>query len=515
MPSVLSVDRDAALPRLDRADRGESGMNELHELNIASPTRYACVACGTPLLSTKHSQLKCPSCHAEQPIIHQIPILVSRPDALLKFHADNLNTLEHQAADLERYLAAHPSARAHRALLGMRANLRLTSDYMEPVLDYLSAAGSATPHLNDWISSRNAGWAPQEMLPYFVQDWLPSRDFRRISALIVDALVTYRPDAETLAVLGAGACGLVNECAPQFNEVHAIEMSVPTMFIAQGVLAGDCIEVHLSSAGWRGAKVHGAKSPIRNIKLAVADANCLPFEPGSLSAVVTQYLMDIVANPLGVAAEIAAALKPGGIWVNFSIPFPLPGEPKEISRPALEDLPSLLHPLHFQLISGRRDRFTLLDPTEIDAGAACMNDEVYFFVARKTQAHGGSPTNREKRFNWQSVPRSVPGREVNVIRRSVPTSAQPSEQLEISVGSSQAFTVGADEADLVSDILSLFDGKRTVQEIFDALQATRYRLNPADFKELLFYLTERHGILTTSPQENPAHAGDSATLLSR
>jgi len=77
-PSVISVDRDAALPRLDRADRGESGMNELHELNIASPIRYACVTGGTPSLATKHSQLKCPSCHAEQPIIRQIPIFVSR-----------------------------------------------------------------------------------------------------------------------------------------------------------------------------------------------------------------------------------------------------------------------------------------------------------------------------------------------------------------------------------------------------------------------------------------------------
>ena len=491
-------------------------MNELRGVNIESRIRYACIACRAPLVHRNDSRLTCQSCQAEFPVVHGIPILAPRPRALLQSHVENLQSAERHASKLESNLAAHSSARAERAVRGIRANLQLAQRYLKPVVDYLSSAEVGTPHLNDWISSRNAGWPLHEMLPYFVQDWLPSRDFRRGSALIVDALATHRPDAKTLAVFGAGACGLVKECAPQFDEVHAIEMSVPTVFIAQGVLAGDSIDVHLQSSGWRGVTVGGPQTPLKNIHLTVADASCLPFEAGSLSAVVTQYLMDIVANPLGVAAEISDALKPGGIWINFSIPFPLPGEPKELSRPTLEDLPSLLQTLQFQLISGRREKFALLDPADIDPGAAFVTDEVHFFVARKTSDSGRTVTHRERRFDWQSVPRPVPGREVSIILRTVLTSADRSEQREISVsGGSRTFPLGADQSHLISALLSAFDGQRTLRDIFETLQNGSYPLDVENFKELMFYLTERYGIFTTTPEESSTHAERSATVLPR
>ena len=52
----------------------------------------------------------------------------------------------------------------------------------------------------------------------------------------------------------------------------------------------------------------------------LADAHALPFSEGSVACVITQELLEHVASPPNVAAEIARVLKPGGL-LYLQVPF--------------------------------------------------------------------------------------------------------------------------------------------------------------------------------------------------
>lgn len=110
---------------------------------------------------------------------------------------------------------------------------------------------------------------------------------------------------------------------------------------------------------WRRVQVMRKRHLEGQIRLLAADIGTLPFAEGSLSAVVTQYVMDFAGNPLRVAAEIQRVLKASGIRINFSNPFKLPGDSLELAPPEPSELAGLFAPLGLDMIKAERRRFTL------------------------------------------------------------------------------------------------------------------------------------------------------------
>ena len=459
-------------------------------------------------LYRKDSELWCQGCGRSFPVINKIPILTVRPRELLMVHLQEFS--QAQEALKKKHSLLSPSARTGvdariaeaggRMLHGIGQNLCLIERFMKPIQQYLSGSGASHSNLLDWALGQSVGSVPQIMLPFFYQDWARTRDFEKAEALITRALKEHSPDNESVAILGTGACGIAYACARDSRVVYGLDLSVPTLLLAQAVLGGNAIEVHLPQAGWRGVHVPPPKPAKNEIRLVAADVSILPFAEGSLAAVVTQYLMDLVGDPLGIASEIQRVLKPNGIWVNFSNPFKLPGEPPEFPLPEPSELAGLLEPRGLQMIKAERRRFTLLNLDPIYAGGHRNAQEVHFFVARKP-AQRIATAKRLQIWDqpdpcwWQLIPRIVPGRDIQIIQKRLFGLAGMEERTEIGLNA-VTFNVSSEHTAFAQALFTHIDGKHTLRAILNSLVSQGIAMSESQFRELVYCLLNQYCVIS-------------------
>jgi SAM-dependent methyltransferase len=457
---------------------------------------YACVRCRSAIRADA-TRLVCAACGQAYPVISTIPILVQRPDALL---IDLHRSLDIAGRQLElacrRFLDSNAPAhspgfhrRAERWCRGIEHNLGLIRKHARDVTAYVSGLRSGELGLLDWVSVQHGGWAPRHTLPYFYQDWGGTAEFNRVRALIGAALERHAPDRRHAVVLGAGACGIAHLAAAMFERVAALDLSVSTLLLARALLAGDPLEIQLEKAEWRSVHLSAPTAPAHvGLELAAADATALPFADATQSAVVTQYLMDLVGNPLHVVDEIQRVLVPGGIWLNFSLPFFLPGEAREVGPPTLTELTDLLHARGWQMRQATRERFTLTSLEAIHDGGHRTDHEVYFFVARKLPGRT-SPPHWFSAADWHEWRASlVPGR-----RPEISISNGDNRRATIRVGQA-AVTADAAQASAIDALFGLIDGRRSLQEITAAL-TPQFALTEREWRELFHYLSDCYGLV--------------------
>ena len=442
------------------------------------------------------NDLSCGACGQHYPVVSTIPILVQRPDALL---IDLQRTLDSAVTQFdrarERLLNSADSGiapgfleRAERWCRGVESNLNLIREHTRDVQAYVAGLGSRELSLLDSVSLQHGGWGPRATLPYFYQDWGGTAEFERVRQLIVSALEAHAPDRQRAVVLGAGACGLAHAAAEVFARVSAVDLSLPTLSLARALLSGASLEIQLEKADWCNVRL-SAPTKAAHVDLTLADASALPFANATQSAVVTQYLMDLVGNPLHVIDEIQRVLVPGGIWINFSLPFVLPGEAPEVGPPALLELSELLQARGWSMLQQARERFALTSVDEIYDGGERSSHDVQFFVARKQPG----PPSRRHWFgaeNWQEWRlHSVPGRQPQFSRAN-----GAAGRVTIRVGRMTA-DVDAAPAKALEAMFGLIDGQRRVGEITAAMAAQHVNLSESEWRELFHYLSDRYGIL--------------------
>lgn len=485
-------------------------LNTAHTTATVTAMGYRCIHCMAALQDINSGELCCCGCGRNFPVINGIPILTSRPRELLMVHLQEFRQAQMAAAkrrlllpDLIKNRAVPGTAeRAERMLHGMSRNLALIDRFMKPIEEYLNKTSHHDSTLIDWAMAQHIGSVPQINLPFFYQDWRRTKDYQEAESLIVDALVKYRMDDEAVAILGAGACGIAHASAKHFRVVCGLDLSVPTLLIAQAVLAGTPIEVHLPLAGWRCAEIPPPSPTQNEIRLVAANVGILPFAEATLSGVVTQYLMDVVGDPLGVAAEIQRVLKPGGIWVNFSNPFKLAGDPPELPLPEPGDLPELFQPFGLEMIKAERKRFTLVNLDHIHAGGHRNAQEIHFFVARKSEC----PTAfvARKRFQiwdkyeedgwWELIPTIIPGREIQVIRKRTFSPGGTQDSIEIGLNSVN-FSVSKEHLTFIEALFGNVDGRHTLQEILTKLVSEGIPVSEAEFRELIYCLLNEYCLI--------------------
>ncbi len=469
---------------------------------------YRCVACFGVLRETV-GELQCSECGRIFPVIAGIPVLCHRPFAVLAAALIEIQMESRHIEQARSGLESPPSPAAGRAgfiqrgrgvLNAQESNLNVVRSYMSPIAEYLRDQHIPSLSSIDWIAAHTRGCDPISMLPYFYQDWANTSEFARVRSLLLDALLQHSPDRESLLVLGAGACGIVRAGSAHFAATYGVDLSLPTLLIARGLLRGASLLLHVPSAQWRAATVVGAPPGPGDTRLITADAATLPFADASVSAVVTQYLMDIVGNPLAVVEEIGRVLKPGGLWINYSAPFNVLGEPPRFGAVTLSELPHLLEPFGLSVTAQDRQHFALLNVTDLDPGAAVCKREVHFFAAhRLPQRAAAAPTSaarypRHDKDWWNRVPVLAPGREVRFVRDSAVAVVGSPEHVEICIGDG-IVRVPPNLAGLVDALWNQIDGKRSAEEIFTALQSDCVQLDAGEFCEVLGYLSRFHGMI--------------------
>ena len=445
---------------------------------------------------------------ASREYLHREIASLTDGDVIITTNYDTLAEPKTELLKLREYLLTltsgdPPSAlhrRIQRALHGMAQSIALMETIMQPVADYVKSGAMGPFAPVDWLLGQEIGYKYWEALPNFYQDWARIPEFEFAESLIVDGLLRHRPDAGTVAVLGAGACGIVNASAAHFGCTYGMDLSIPSLLLAQPLLEGKSIEVYFKQADWQPVHLASGTSSTGEIRLFAADISRLPFAESSLSAVVTQYIMDLLENPLQVAAEIRRVLKPSGIWINFSVPFAVPGEPTSIVPPGISEVKTLFEPIGLEFIDGRSERFRIWNFDKIYPYGERIEHEVHFLCFRRTAQTPATqsairtwrdPIHGNDEW-WRQIPRVAPGKEIQIIHRQVLASNSTTDATELKIART---VVPQESMALVEGLFRQIDGKRRLRDVWNELTSRAMEISEVQFCELIQYLANERQVL--------------------
>jgi SAM-dependent methyltransferase len=331
----------------------------------------------------------------EYPTVGGVQICLPGAGALL---ASSLSQLE---ADRERHdaegdtpptlIAAMPTRTAERwaRMRGAeRCNLDALDGAMEPARAWLGEERTLLKGLSGSLAIQRSGWTGASLLPYFYLDWGGTPSFEQARTVVMEAAARTVRDFASVAVLGCGAGGLLASLAGRFDRSIGVDLSIPALLLTRRVLDGAELRLAVhpenpSLSDFPQTTVRNPRPPAGAVELVAADAGDLPFADGSLSCVVTQYLMDIVPDAGRVMGEIQRVLQPGGIWLSFGLPFRLAEDPLALRQRSEADLPALLPAFGFAPVESRLVRHDHIDLRPLSPLAVQRNHPALFFAARK------------------------------------------------------------------------------------------------------------------------------------
>ena len=179
------------------------------------------------------------------------------------------------AGDLERARPELPTSmrrRADRLLGGMAHDMGVMQAAVAPIRE--AARGEAVE--DDFIAwaSIQTGLSLHDMFIYFYQDWAPAVEFERVKRWFRDAVEQHCPRRASVAVLGAGACGLAHALAAQFRQSYAVDLSLPTLLLAKRFIEGQPLALHLKQASWERVELNPPPAPPNPIQFVAANV-CL------------------------------------------------------------------------------------------------------------------------------------------------------------------------------------------------------------------------------------------------
>jgi SAM-dependent methyltransferase len=275
------------------------------------------------------------------------------------------------------------------------------------------------------------------------------------------------------------------------------------MLLAKTLLDGGAIDLHFSFP--RGAtpvsqvpvRLHGPAAHRGGIELIVANVNRLPFSSGSLSCVITQYLIDIVPSPKALTAEIHRVLVPGGVWINLSTLGVHVEPPVGRSFDPLDvlDLPSFLQRSGFTSLHQAVHRHAHIDLTALSEWATAAIHTPVLWVAGRDAAPDRPVDRFADYFAGRVDPllATVPGfsNYVGLVEERIRGIHGSEERRFIAAFSRDNRRLIADDSAAAAEwLLRQIDGQRTTGEIVEALRAEHGDVEMAGFLELLRELEE-------------------------
>ncbi|MDX8128461.1 methyltransferase domain-containing protein [Methylomonas sp. OY6] len=471
---------------------------------------YQCIACRGNLIDESPSIKICSHCGTSYPIINGISFFLL-PDPFSSLQGFVMEMEEAKAAltkinqsleDFERCSDTGTFERRIRTIKeGIDGNIRVLEKSCQPIMDFLQNRTRQDNALA-W-SSVKSGFTFHDMLPYFYQDWFGTPDFSEVRKLFAKTLDEHCKDRESVAVLGAGACGLLYNISDNFQVSYGVDLSLPTLLSAKMLIEGEALTFHLQTADWHYIELASPKPTENDIRYIVSDVMNMPFESASLSVVITQYMLDIASNPKRLSEEIFRVLKPDGMWINFSNPFRVLGDPVELGWRKLNELPDFFKKMGFEPVSMEIEHFTLLNVEKICNETGNTKQLVHFLTLRKSQDIPDFSKNEKsiQRFFkqndniWHEIPEIVKGRELDFVRRrSFDELGRVRESLEISLAG-HFFSIPSNFAMLLETIFECINGNNSLREIFAVLQQNNIGLSEVEFLQLIYTLNIQHYLI--------------------
>ncbi|MDH3430573.1 MAG: methyltransferase domain-containing protein [Gammaproteobacteria bacterium] len=429
----------------------------------------ACPRCDKTPLAAENDVCRCAACKIDFPSVNGIPWMFAEPQASLGEWRGrlqySLQKLSQESASLEselqnRDLRPLTKRRIERYRKATDAHRRSLQKLLQP-LDVQSMHGNHETYL----ALRTRLPADQALNTYYAnvhRDWSWGDEENAVSLKQVRSVLHENAELGDILVLGAGAGRLAYDLHMQTDckSTTAMDFNPLLMLIAQAVVKGESLKMYEFPIAPRSLeddavlRTLSAPEPVSDgFQLVLGDALRPPFAAQSFDTVVTPWLIDIVTEDLSIlAARINRLLKSNGRWINFgSLAF---SHPDRARRYSPEETKAIVAENGFS------------DPYVSDATIPYMcspasrhgrQERVFTFSAYKERDAEQPPRHRALP-DW------------------IVTGKEP-------VPLSPAFRSQAMTTQIYSFIMSLIDGKRTLQDMAIVLEKqklmTREEAEPA------------------------------------
>jgi SAM-dependent methyltransferase len=360
--------------------------------------------------------------------------------------------LSHESARLETEiknteLRPLTTRRLERYKTAIDSHRRALQKLMRP-LDVQSTSGN----YETYLAMRTRLPIDQGLNTYYAnvhRDWSWGDDENNASMRQIRAVLHENAELGNVLVLGAGAGRLAYDIHMQFecSSTVALDFNPMLMFVANAVTRGDKLKMYEFPIAPKSLQddavmrtLSAPEKVTEEFHLLLGDALRAPFAPQSFDTVVTPWLIDIITEDLPVlATRINSLLKENGRWVNFgSLAFSSPQRSLQYS------------------------------PEETKAIVAeCGFSDPY--VSEATIPYMCSPASRHGRQEKVFTFSAYKERQVKQAARHralpdwIVTGKEP-------VPLTQSFRTQAMSTQIYSFIMSLIDGKRSLQDMAIVLE---------------------------------------------
>jgi ubiquinone/menaquinone biosynthesis C-methylase UbiE/uncharacterized protein YbaR (Trm112 family) len=318
----------------------------------------ACPRCDKTPLAAVDGGYRCKGCKTRYPDLNGIPWLFAEPVASLAEWRNRLQYALQQLAQESQRMRVESNQAGLSELTKQRltslidANDRHRADLRKllAAVDVQSMEATYESHLA--LRTRLPG--DQGLNTYYAnvhRDWAWGDAENTASAEAIAAILEDSGSAETgdALVLGAGAGRLAYDLhqRPGSARTIAVDFNPLLLLIAQRVISGESLELYefpiAPNSMQSCAVLQTLAAPCAaddGLHLVLADVLRAPFAAGSVDTVVTPWLIDIVSEDLPVfASRINRLLKPGGRWINFgSLAFDHPERARRYSPDEVIDI---------------------------------------------------------------------------------------------------------------------------------------------------------------------------------
>ncbi len=438
----------------------------------------ACPRCDKTPLQAKDDAFHCSACKVDFQSVDGIPWLFAEPEASLGEWRNrlqmSLQRLSHEVLQLEAELKDKDLRRlTRRRVERYKKALEQHRRKLQRLLQALDVQ-AMTGNYESYLALRTRLPVDQGLNTYYAnihRDWSWGHEENEASIRQIQAVTQDDADLGNMLVLGAGAGRLAYDMHMQFNApmTVALDFNPMLLLIAKKVCAGEQVKMHEFPIAPKSLdddailRTLSAPEIVRDgFEFVLADALRPPFAAGSFDTIVTPWLIDIISEDLPVlAARINGLLKDNGRWINFgSLAF---ATPEQTRRYGPEEIKAIVDECGFSnpYVSEATIPY-MCSP----ASRHGRQEKVFTFSARK-ERNVDRPARHRTLPDW------------------IVTGAEP-------VPLTQSFRTQAMSTQIYSFMMSLIDGKRTIDEMADILHKQGLMTKKEAVPAIRSFLTKMH-----------------------
>lgn len=303
------------------------------DTNLFNAT-LACPRCDAELVPHGSAEFQCRGCKQAFPLLNGIPWLFAEPAAALadwRQRYDLAIKTEHQAIDsIDASLGRVDLLDLTRSRLAAQRTAHVfQADALAELLQPLQGL-PASGEIATYLALRTRLPTDQGLNTYFPnvhRDWSWGDEENGASADLVCAALGDRASNRKLLVLGAGAGRLTYDlhCRLQPQLTVALDFNPMLMLLASRLTAGDSVDLYEFPLAPLTHADHALRRTLKAPDIApgglhylLGDALRPPLREAAFDVVVTPWVTDIVSEDLSAfAPRINHLLCKGGQWVNF------------------------------------------------------------------------------------------------------------------------------------------------------------------------------------------------------